>query len=98
MASLLNAILQSPVTRLIELYLAWFPAMFAFLAIVSSRQFLLDRQGIVTQRLEPTEDDVDLAHRLWPIVTVVIPVHDGADTIERTVTPNPSILSYDRRP
>lgn len=86
MASFLNDLAHSPVVRVLELFLAAFPVVYAFLAINASRQFFLDRRGIVTQRLEPGSDDVDEAHHRWPRLTVAISVRDGAETISRTLS------------
>ena len=85
MASFLTWLVDTPAIRAFELFLAWFPVLFAFLAITASRQFFLDRQGIVTQRLEPTGADVEAAHERWPVLSVIIPAHDEEATIDRTL-------------
>lgn len=78
-------LIESEIFRVSQLYVAWFPLLYAFLAINSSRQLHLDRRGIVTQRLEPTHDDIELAHRTWPRLTVIIPTHNGEDSVGRTI-------------
>lgn len=86
MASFLNDLAHSPVVRALELFLAAFPVVYAFLAVNASRQFFLDRRGIVTQRLEPDSGDVEEAHHRWPRLGVAVAVRDGAETIARTLT------------
>lgn len=85
MASVLRSFVDSDFFRIAQLYVAWFPLMYAFLAINSSRQLHLDRRGIVTQRLEPTDDDIEFAHQQWPKLTVIVPTHNGADSVGRTI-------------
>lgn len=85
MASFLTWFVESGYFRFLQLFVAWFPVLFAFMAINSSRQLLLDRRGIVTQRLEPSGDDIESAHRRWPVLTVVVPTHNGSDSVGRTI-------------
>lgn len=85
MASFLSWLVESGWFYFVQLFVAWFPVLFAFMAINSSRQLLLDRRGIVTQRLEPSEDDIQTAHQQWPVLTVVVPTHNGADSVGRTI-------------
>ncbi len=85
MAPVLRALAGSPAVHLAEVFVAWFPVLFAFLAINASRQFFLDRRGIVTQRLEPAGSDVADAQERWPLLTVLLPVHNGASTVELTL-------------
>jgi poly-beta-1,6-N-acetyl-D-glucosamine synthase len=72
MVDLLNSISHSWPFLLAVRFLGWFPMLFAFLVINSSRQFLLDRQGIVTQRLEPNAYEVLAAEDRWPVLSVLV--------------------------
>lgn len=85
-AGLLDTIIASRALHVLEVFAAAFPVLIAVLAIDSSRQFHLDRRGIVTQRLEPSGDDLAAARAAWPGVSVVIPArneqHTIADTLE----------------
>lgn len=85
MASLLNWFVNSDLFRFVQLFVAWFPVLFAYMAINSSRQLWLDRRGIVTQRLEPSGDDVESAHRRWPLLSVVVPTRNGSGSVGRTL-------------
>lgn len=85
MEAFLRAIINSPVFVAAELFLCWFPVVFAFLAINGARQFFLDRRGIVTQRLEPGEDDISEAHERWPVLSVLIAAHNEIEVLDRTL-------------
>ncbi len=85
LADWLERLATSPVVDALEVFVAAFPVVLALLAIDSSRQFHLDRRGIVTERLEPTEEVLAQARRAWPVVTVVIPARDEERTIAATV-------------
>lgn len=85
MASILSTFIESEVFRALQLYVAWFPLLYALLAINSSRQLHLDRRGIVTQRLEPSKDDIEQAHQQWPCLTIIVPTRNGADSVGRTI-------------
>jgi biofilm PGA synthesis N-glycosyltransferase PgaC len=84
-AGLLESIAASPVVRVLEIFAAAFPVVMALLAIDSSRQFHLDRRGIVTRRLEPSRDDLAAARDTWPGVTVIIPARNEEHTLADTL-------------
>ena len=83
MREALNAISQSWPFYCAVLFLGWFPMFFAFLVINSSRQFVLDRQGIVTQRLEPNALEVLRAEERWPVLSVLVAARDEEVYLER---------------
>lgn len=85
MATVLNWFVNSIFFGWIQFYVAWFPMLYAFLAIVSSRQLHLDRRGIVTGWLEPSAHDVESAHQQWPRLTVIVPTHNGSASVGRTI-------------
>ena len=82
---LLESIAASPVVHILEIFTAAFPVVLALIAIDSSRQFHLDRRGIVTRRLEPSRADLDAARADWPSVSVIIPARNEAHIIADTL-------------
>lgn len=84
MSSAAAGVAQAAVTVL-HLFVMLFPVMIAVLAVDSARRFALDRRGISTARVEPTLSDLAQAERRWPIITIVVPAHDEAAHIARTV-------------
>jgi biofilm PGA synthesis N-glycosyltransferase PgaC len=85
LAALLEQVADSRVVDVVEIFVAAFPVVLAMMAIDSSRQFHLDRRGIVTERLEPSADVLARAHREWPVVSVVVPTRDEEHTIADTI-------------
>ncbi|MFM7069969.1 MAG: glycosyltransferase, partial [Actinomycetes bacterium] len=71
--------------RLMHLFLMLFPVVVAVLAVDSARRFAIDRRGISTARIEPTLEDLGRAEERWPEITVVVPAHNEAASIVRTV-------------
>ena len=84
MSPAVAAVARAAVTAL-HLFVMLFPVMIAVLAVDSARRFALDRRGISTARIEPTLADLTEAERRWPVITVVVPAHDEAAHIARTV-------------
>ena len=102
MRDILNAISHSWPFYGAVLFLGWFPMFFAFLVINSSRQFFLDRQGIVTQRLEPNALEVLTSQERWPVLSVLLSARDEElflerclDTVQALQWPTLEIIAVD---
>lgn len=76
MRDVLIQISEHPIYSLSITFLAGFPVVIAALAINSSRQFLLDRSRELTQGYLPHKDELYLARRTWPLISIVIPARD----------------------
>jgi poly-beta-1,6-N-acetyl-D-glucosamine synthase len=66
-------------------FLAGFPIVIASLAINSSRQYSLDRSRCETERYFPHQKERRLAHRRWPLVSVVIPARNESEFLAQTI-------------
>jgi biofilm PGA synthesis N-glycosyltransferase PgaC len=89
MKVLLYQIAENPVYLLAVWFLAAFPILIAALAINSSRQYLLDRSRNTTEHYLPHQEELILARRRWPLVSIVIPARNEqaflAETIRRSL-------------
>lgn len=81
----LYSIVVSPIFQLLSWFLAIFPVLIAALSVNSSRMFLLNRFRVETERINPHFNELELAKKTWPTISVVIPARDEEDSIEHTV-------------
>lgn len=88
----LMQIASHPIYLVAIWFLAAFPIVVAALAINSSRQYLLDRSREATQLYLPHQEELQLARRRWPLVSVIIPARNEekylAETIKHSLTLN----------
>lgn len=85
MNDILSEISNHPAYLVTVWFLAAFPVVIAALAINSSRQYLLDRSRKSTQLYLPHQEELRLARRRWPLVSVIIPARDEEQHLGQTI-------------
>lgn len=85
MIDFLTTVSNSTIYQLVILFLALFPVVIASLAINSSRQFLLDRVLTSTQAYQPHSEELQLARRRWPLVSIIIPARNEEQFLRQTI-------------
>jgi len=85
MKEVLFQVAQSPFYIVAVWFLAAFPILIAALAINSSRQYLLDRKRETTQHYIPHTEELMLARRRWPLVSIVIPARNEQEFLSETI-------------
>lgn len=85
MNSFLITVANNPVHQAAVWFLAAFPIVVAGLAINSSRQFLLDRSRESTQLYLPHREELLLARRRWPLVSIIIPARNEERYLSETM-------------
>ena len=85
MRDVLIQISENPIYALLIFFLAAFPVAVAALAINASRQFLLDRSREETQGYLPHIDELHLARRTWPLVSIIIPARNEQAHLRETI-------------
>ncbi|MFM1906028.1 MAG: hypothetical protein RIT32_824 [Actinomycetota bacterium] len=85
MNAFLIAVASNPVYQAAVWFLAAFPIVVAGLAINSSRQFLLDRSRKTTQLYLPHREELLLARRRWPLVSIIIPARNEERYLSETI-------------
>jgi cellulose synthase/poly-beta-1,6-N-acetylglucosamine synthase-like glycosyltransferase len=85
MRDVLIQISENPIYALLMFFLAAFPVAVAALAINASRQFLFDRSREETQGYLPHIDELHLARRTWPLVSIIIPARNEQAHLGETI-------------
>lgn len=85
MIDFLTEIIDSGWYHVITWFLALFPLVVAALAIGASRQFVLDRSLLPTQAYQPRSEELLIAQRRWPLISVIVPARNEFSLLSKTI-------------